>query len=95
MVVDLVVDTVTDPAFLVGLAAAFGWQARKSYFRWRYGEPMDSVDVVNHALAYQLIADRAIDFLDPAEREALEKSVQRDLEESFGEDVEFEVFDRD
>ena len=90
-VVDQVVQFLTTPYLMIGLAFYGGWKAREIYVNWKSPQYMDHVDLVNHGIANKIIAEESIRRLSDEKAREVQQSVQRRLKRSFVGDVELEL----
>lgn len=88
---DAVSTMLSHPIVDFAIYFAFGWWGKGIYTNWRYGDRYKELELINNALAHQIIANRAIAMLTSKQKEDLEKEVNEAAEDQFVQDMDFEI----
>lgn len=83
MVVDTLMSLMNNHYVIAGLWFIFGWEIRKGYIHLTTidGIGRSKIELVNNAIAHQVVAKYAIGFLNENEKKALEDAVNEELDE--------------
>lgn len=92
-VLDTAISFISKPAVMAALCICVGWIIRKWYVNFTSSNSIgkSKVELVNMMIAHQIVARAAIAFLNEAEKEALEDTVKNELDQSFIDDIGFDV----
>jgi hypothetical protein len=92
-ILDPVISFLDNPIVMAILCICTGWIFRKWYVSFTSSSSIgkSKVELVNMMIAHQIVARAAIAFLNETEKEALEDTVKNELDESFIDDIGFDV----
>lgn len=90
---ETVVSFLQNPIVKLILYGYMGWTAHQLYLRIFSSKSIgkSKVELVNMMIAHQIVARSAIAFLDKNQKQALEDAVKNELDESFIDEIGFDV----